>query len=73
MAESLDGGPITYRSNRQFDILNDNLIYALHGTTKSADFQALYNARRAAYGSSLILLNTSSQDEDNYADPYQAA
>jgi hypothetical protein len=73
MAESLDGGPVTYRSNRHFDILNDNLIYALHGATKAGDFQAQYNARRAAYGNSLVLLNTSSQDEDNYADPYQAA
>lgn len=73
MAESLDGGPVTYRSNRHFDILNDNLIYALHGATKAGDFQAQYNSRRAAYGNSLVLLNTSSQDEDNYADPYQAA
>ncbi len=30
MAESLDGGAVTYRSNRHFDVLNENLIYAFH-------------------------------------------
>jgi len=73
MAESLDGGPVTYRSNRHFDVLNDKLIYELKGVTKAGDFQALYDSRRASYGDSLVLLNTSSQDEDNYKDPYEAA
>lgn len=73
MAESLDGGPVTYRSNRHFDVLNDNLIYALQTVTKPADFYAQFQSRRASYGDSLVLLNTSSQDEDNYKDPYQAA
>jgi hypothetical protein len=73
MAESLDGGAVTYRSNRHFDVLNDNLIYALHGATKAGDYQSLYTGRRASYGDSLVLLNTSSQDEDNYSDPYEAA
>jgi outer membrane protein assembly factor BamB len=73
MAESLDGGAVTYRSNRHFDVLNENLIYAFHGATKAGDFQSLYNSRRASYGDSLVLLNTSSQDEDNYKDPYEAA
>jgi hypothetical protein len=73
LAESLDGGPVTYRSNRQFDILNDNLIYGLHSATTAPAFNALYQARRQAYGDSLVLLNTTSQDEDNYKDPYEAA
>src|SRR5260370_23989321 len=73
MAESLDGGAVTYRSNRHFDVLNENLIYAFHGATKASDFQSLYDSRRASYGDSLVLLNTSSQDEDNYKDPYEAA
>jgi hypothetical protein len=72
MAESLDGGLVTYRSNRHFDLLNDNLIYALRGATKAGDFQTMYESRRDIYGDSLLLLNTSSQDEDNYRDPYEA-
>jgi outer membrane protein assembly factor BamB len=73
VAESLDGGPVTYRSNRHFDVLNDRLVYDLHRATKAGEFQALYDTRRALYGDSLVLLNTSSQDEDNYEDPYEAA
>ena len=55
LAESLDGGPVTYRSGRQFDILNDNLIYGLHTATIASDFAALYGARRQAYGDALVL------------------
>ena len=73
LAESLDGGPVTYRSGRQFDILNDNLIYGLHTATTASDFVALYRSRHQAYGDALVLLNTTSQDEDNYKDPYEAA
>jgi hypothetical protein len=73
LAESLDGGPVTYRSGRQFDILNDNLIYGLHTAIGAADFEALYQARRQTYAGGLVLLNTTSQDEDNYKDPYEAA
>ena len=73
LAESLDGGPVTYRSGRQFDILNDNLIYGLQTTTTATDFATLYQSRRQAYGDGLVLLNASSQDEDNYKDPYEAA
>lgn len=30
MAESLDGGAVTYRSGRHFDILNENIVFPLH-------------------------------------------
>jgi hypothetical protein len=73
LAESLDGGPVTYRSNRQFDILNDNLIYGLHTATTASEFASLYQSRRQSYGDGLVLLNTTSQDEDNYKDPYESA
>jgi hypothetical protein len=72
MAESLDGGAVTYRSNRHFDVLNENLIYAFHGATKASDFQSLYNTRRASYRDSLVLLTTSSQDKYNNKHPYEA-
>ena len=50
MAESLDGGPVTYRSARHFDVLNENLIYDLYGATKASDFRRVYEQRHASYG-----------------------
>ena len=72
MAESLDGGPVTYRSARHFDVLNENLIYDLYGAMKTDDYRRFYNQRRNSYGPALLLLNTSSQDEDNYKNPFEA-
>jgi hypothetical protein len=36
------------------------------------DFRKLYDLRRQSYGAALVLLNTSSQDEDNYKNPFEA-
>jgi glycosidase len=72
MAESLDGGPVTYRSARQFDVLNENLIYDLHHARTTQDFRGIYEIRRNSYGAALVLLNTASHDEDNYKDPFEA-
>jgi glycosidase len=72
MVESLDGGSVTYRSARHFDILNENLIYNLHHVQTTGDFRAAYDSRRSAYGAGLVLLNTTSHDEDNYKNPYEA-
>jgi hypothetical protein len=72
MCESLDGGNVTYRSNRQFDILNENLIFSLQSAAVASDYRNAFDARRNAYGQSLILLNNDSHDEQSYADPYQA-
>lgn len=72
MAESLDGGAVTYRSARHFDILNENIVFPLHAAQNTTDFRNIYEARRGAYGQALVLLNTSSHDEDHYQDPWQA-
>jgi hypothetical protein len=73
MAESLDGGNVGYRSARHFDILNENIIFALKTSPITADaLRGIYDARRTSYGQALILLNTVSHDEDNYNDPWQA-
>jgi len=72
MAESLDGGAVTYRSARHFDVLNENLIYNLHHTQRTSDFRAAYDSRRSAFGAALVLLNTTSHDEDNYKNPFEA-
>ncbi len=72
MAESLDGGSVTYRSARHFDVLNESLIYDLHHVITTNDLRRVYDQRRASYGSALVLLNTTSHDEDTYKDPFQA-
>jgi glycosidase len=72
MTESLDGGVVTYRSNRQFDILNENIVFPLQSAANASDYRNIFEARRSAYGQSLVLLNSTSHDEQNYADPYQA-
>ena len=71
MAESLDGGPVTRRSARHFDALNENIVFGLHHARSTNDFRALYDDRRASYGTAPVLLNTSSHDEDNYKDPFE--
>ncbi len=72
MAESLDGGAVTYRSGRHFDILNENIVFPLHAAQNTAQFRQIYEDRRNAYGQALVLLNTSSHDEDHYQDPFHA-
>jgi glycosidase len=72
MAESLDGGTVTYRSARHFDILNENIVFPLHAAQNTTDFRNIYENRRNAYGQALVLLNTSSHDEDHYQDPWHA-
>ncbi len=73
MAESLDGGNVGYRSARHFDILNENIIFALKQSPITTDaLRGIYDGRRNSYGQALVLLNTVSHDEDNYNDPWQA-
>ncbi len=72
MAETLDGGAPPYRSNRHFDILNENILFAMKGTSDASGFRTIFEDRRNAFGQGLVLLNTVSHDEDNYDDPWQA-
>lgn len=72
MTESLDGGAVTYRSNRHFDILNENIIFPFQNATTAQNYRDIFDQRRTAYGQSLVLMNSTSHDEENYADPYQA-
>ena len=71
MTESLDGGAVTYRSNRHFDILNENIVDAFQGASATQDYRNIFDARRSSYGQSLVLLNGTSQDEQTYSDPFQ--
>ena len=81
MTESLDGGAVTYRSNRHFDILNENIVYpwggnAGNGSVRSAitttAHRTIFEDRRSSYGQGLVLLNNTSHDEEGYHDPWQA-
>jgi hypothetical protein len=72
MTESLDGGAVTYRSNRHFDVLNENLIFDLQSAAVASDYRNAFDERRTDYGQSVILLNNVSHDEQSYADPYEA-
>lgn len=72
MTESLDGGAVTYRSNRHFDILNENIIFSFQNASTAQDYRSAFDGRRSSYGQSLVLLNSTSHDEQNYADPFQA-
>ncbi len=71
MTESLDGGAVTYRSNRHFDILNENIVDAYQSASTTQNYRDIFDARRSSYGQSLILMNGTSQDEQTYSDPFQ--
>jgi hypothetical protein len=72
MAESLDGGAVTYRSNRHFDVLNERIVFQLADATTSTQYRDIYEERRRSYGDAVVLLNSTSHDEGNYADPFEA-
>ena len=72
MTESLDGGAVTYRSNRHFDLLNENIVFDFKSAATATDFRNVFESRRTAYGQGLVLLNTTSHDEESYTDPYLA-
>ena len=72
MTESLDGGAVTYRSNRHFDILNENIVFPWLEASNTTAHRAIFEDRRNAYGQGLVLLNNTSHDEAGYADPWQA-
>lgn len=71
MTESLDGGAVTYRSNRHFDILNDSIIFSFQNASTAQNYRDIFDSHRSSYGQSLVLLNSTSQDEQTYADPFQ--
>lgn len=72
MSESLDGGAVTYRSNRHFDILNENIVFPLASASSASDYRNIFEQRRNAYGQGLVLINNVSHDEKNYSDPWEA-
>ena len=72
MTESLDGGAVTYRSNRHFEVLNENIVFPWQEASTTGAHRQIFEDRRTAYGQGLVLLNNTSHDEAGYADPWQA-
>ena len=72
LAESLDGGHVTYRSGRHFDVLNENVIFDYYAAQYATDYRNIYDGRRNAYGQAMVLWDTQSHDEAGYNDPYLA-
>ena len=72
MTESLDGGAVTYRSNRHFDVLNENAVFDFQSAATASDYRNLFDDRRNSYGQSVVLWNSTSHDEESYADPFEA-
>lgn len=71
MSESLDGGAVTYRSNRHFDILNENIVFPLKSASDTWAYRGIFEDRRNAYGQGLVLLNNTSHDEESFSDPWE--
>lgn len=72
MTESLDGGNVTYRSSRHFEVLNENIVFPLKTAGSVGAYRSVFEDRRNAYGQALVLLNNTSHDEANYTDPWNA-
>lgn len=65
MAETLDGDQPGYRSNRVFDVLNENMVFNFTASHKNKeyDIQSELETRRSNYRSGAILMNITSHDE----------
>ena len=74
MAESLDGGKVSYRSNRHFDILNESFVFAARNAGNPSDLLAVTDDKKNAYNGGAVLLNLTSHDEVMpYSDPWKTA
>ena len=76
MAETLDGGLVGKRSNRHFDILNENMVFRFtqDKVSEPAPLQAALEERRTLYGNGIILLNLTGHDEPlPFGDPWATA
>lgn len=74
MAESLDGGKVSYRSNRHFDILNESFVFQMVGANSPSDVKNAIESRKSMYAGGAVLLNLTSHDEVMpYSDPWTTA
>jgi glycosidase len=73
LAESLSDSEPTYRSSRDFDVVNDSVLYNFRTATAATDYENIFNSEQGSYGQCLMLWNATSHDVGFfYTDPYQA-
>jgi hypothetical protein len=73
LAESLSDSEPTYRSSRDFDVVNDSVFYNFRTAASATDYQNIFDSEQGSYGQCLMLWNTTSHDVGfYYTDPYQA-
>ena len=73
LAESLSDSEPTYRSSRDFDVVNDSVLYNFRTAASAVDYQTTFDSEQANYGQCLMMWNTTSHDVGfYYTDPYQA-
>ena len=72
LAETLDDGAVGFRSSRHFDVVIDSIVYAFQTASTTQNYRDIFDARRTTFGQGLVLLDSTSADEQNYADPFQA-
>ena len=73
LAESLGGGATTYRSSRDFDLVNDSVYAQFQIAATATNYRNIFNSERSQYENCLMLWNATSHDVGFfYNDPYQA-
>jgi hypothetical protein len=73
LAESLDGGNPTLRSSRDFDIVDDSILYSFRTNTISTQYNNDFISEGTNYNQCPMMWNVTSHDVGfYYTDPYQA-
>jgi hypothetical protein len=71
MAESLDGGAVSKRAGRQFDIINDSWVWGMLGSGDTAPgIRGIVDERRAAYGYAGLMRGLINHDQSAPADKW---
>ena len=71
MAESLDGGAVSRRAGRHFDIINENWVWAVLGNTENTSgYRGIIDARKQDYGFAGILRGLINHDQNAPGDKW---
>ena len=74
VADSPDGGKVSARNNRQFDILDDSFASAASNAGNPSELLAAIEAQQVSCDGAAVLLNLTSHDEPMpYSDPWKTA
>ena len=73
MAESLDGGAVSKRAGRHFDIINDSWVWGMLGAANVSGIRAEIDSRRAAYGYAGVMRGLVNHDQSAPADKWFTA